>query len=138
MDKAEKHLTNLQKFAGLFVLPWQRVGGKHRTVTNSSTTHSSEKSSPTIAEPKVHKTYEKETPTSEYITRITNDSREDEMNNNLDSISSFLGNLKENGMRMGDALEKQNEKLDRIAKKNEAGVERVADATKQTQNILKN
>ena len=138
MDQAEENLTNLQKCCGLCVLPWQRVRRKHRPLTNSSTTYSSEKSSPTIAEPKLRMAGEEGMPTGGYITRITNDDREVEMDDNLQLVSSYLGNLKNMALDMGDTIENQNKQLDRIADKNEVALDRVGAATKRTEKILRN
>lgn len=137
MDQAEKNLTNLQKCCGLCVLPWQRTGRKHRPFTNSSTAYSSEKSSPTTAEPKLRMTGEEGMPQSGYITRITNDDREAEMDDNLQLVSSYLGNLKNIALDMGDTIENQNKQIDRIAVKNDAGLDRVNAANKRTQDILR-
>jgi synaptosomal-associated protein 25 len=136
MDQAERNLTNLQKCCGLCVLPWQRVRRKPRYISNSTTTYSSEKSSPTTTEPKLRMADEG-MPSSGYITRITNDDREEEMDDNLQIVSSYLGNLKNIALDMGDTIGNQNQQIDRIQQKNEAGLERVAAANKRTQDILR-
>jgi synaptosomal-associated protein 25 len=137
MDDAEKNLTNLQKCCGLCVLPWQRVRHKRRPLKNSSTTNSTEKSSPIITEPKLRMAGDEGMPTTGYITRITNDGREVEMDDNLQLVSSYLGNLKNIALDMGDTITTQNQQIDRIADKNEAGLDRVNAANKRTQDILR-
>jgi len=138
MDQAERNLTNLQKCCGLCVLPWQRVRRKPRYISNSTTTYSSEKSSPTTTEPKLRMAGDEAMPTSGYVTRITNDDREEEMDDNLQLVSSYLGKLKNTALDMNDTLVNQNKQIERIADKNEAGLDRVATANKRTQNILRN
>jgi len=138
MNQAEKHLTNLEKCCGLCVLPWKRFPRKHRPLASSTTTFSSEKSSPTTTEPKLRMAGDEAMPTSGYITRITNDDREEEMDDNLQLVSSYLGKLKNTALDMNDTLVNQNKQIERIADKNEAGLDRVATANKRTQNILRN
>jgi synaptosomal-associated protein 25 len=137
MGQAEKNLTNLEKCCGLCVLPWNRVGRKHRPFTNSSTTFSSEKSSPITTEPKLRMAGDEGMPTSGYITRITNDDREEEMDDNLQLVSSYLGNLKNTALDMQDTISNQNKQIDRIADKNESGLDRVNAANKRTQAVLR-
>ena len=46
-----------------------------------------------------------------YIKRITNDAREDEMEENLTQVGSFLGNLKIMALDMGNDTEAQNRQV---------------------------
>ncbi len=135
MDQAERNLTNLQKFGGLFVLPWQRVRRKHRSMSDSTTAYSSEKSSAATTEPKLGMAG-KGMPSSGYITRITNDDREEEMDDNLQIVSSYLGNLKNIALDMDYTITNQNKQIDRIREKSETELGRVVDANKRTQDIL--
>jgi hypothetical protein len=138
MDQAEKNLDQLQKCCGLCVLPWQRSRRhRHQPFMNSSTTVSSETSSATTTEPKLRMAGEEGMPGKGYITRITNDDREDEMDDNLQLVSSYLGNLKNIALDMGDTITTQTKQIDRIAVKSEAGVERVDIANKRTQQLIR-
>ena len=47
-------------------------------------------------------------------TRITNDDREEEMEQNMQGVGSILGNLKNMATDMGDEIERQNKHLDLI------------------------
>ncbi|CAF2399587.1 unnamed protein product [Rotaria sp. Silwood2] len=138
MSEAEKNLTNLQKCCGLCVLPWQRFRGTYRTYANSSTAFNSETSSPTITEPKLRMAGDEGIPNGGYVTRITNDDRETEMDDNLQLVSSYLGNLKNMALDMGDTIQNQNKTIDRIAEKSEAGIQRVDDANKRTKYLIRN
>ena len=138
MDKAEENLNQLQKCCGLCHLPWQRpIRRKHHPFQNSSTTFSSETSSPITTEPKLRMTTEEGMPTKGYITRITNDDREDEMDDNLQIVSSYLGNLKNIALDMGDTITDQTKQIDRIGAKAEVGVERVDQADKRTKELIR-
>lgn len=137
MDDAERNLNNLQKCCGLCVLPWQRTRRTHLPFTNSSTTVNSETSSPTTTEPKLRMAGEEGMPSKGYITRITNDDREEEMDDNLQLVGSYLGNLKNMALDMGDTIENQNKQLDRIAVKTDAGQIRMDNANKKTQDLIR-
>ncbi len=138
MNEAEKNLNNLEKCCGLCVLPWNRGRRGRRPFTNSSTTYSSEKSSPTTtSEPKLRMAGDEGMPTGGYVTRITNDGREEEMDDNLQLVSSYLGNLKNIALDMNDTIVHQTKQVDRITDKNDAGLDRVAAANKRTQNVLR-
>ncbi len=139
MDEAEENLTNLQKCCGLCVLPWNRVRRKRRPYTNSTASNSSEISSPTSQEPKLRMSGGDEgMPTGGYITRINkDDDREEEMDDNLQLVSSYLGNLKNIALDMNDTITNQTKQIDRITDKSDSGVDRVNAANKQTQKILR-
>ncbi|NXL78550.1 SNP23 protein, partial [Leptocoma aspasia] len=53
-------------------------------------------------------------PSGGYITRITNDAREDEMDENLTQVGNILGNLKNMALDMGNEIDAQNKQIDRI------------------------
>ncbi|TMW52879.1 hypothetical protein DOY81_002045 [Sarcophaga bullata] len=57
------------------------------------------------------------TSANEYITRITKDAREDEMNSNLNQVNSMLGVLRNMAVDMNSELQSQNGQLDRIIRK---------------------
>lgn len=46
--------------------------------------------------------------------RITNDAREDEMEDNMDQVGTMIGNLKNMAIDMGTEIEGQNSQIDRI------------------------
>ena len=49
--------------------------------------------------------------------RITNDAREDEMEENMQQVGSVLGNLKNMAADMGEEIERQNRQLDKAGAK---------------------
>ena len=51
------------------------------------------------------------------IVRITNDAREEEMEQNLGEVSGMLGNLRNMAVDMGNEISSQNRQLDRINQK---------------------
>lgn len=51
------------------------------------------------------------------FTRITNDAREDEMEENMGQVNTMIGNLRNMALDMGSELENQNRQIDRINRK---------------------
>ena len=51
------------------------------------------------------------------IVRITNDAREDEMEQNVGEVSNMIGNLRNMAVDMGNEIEGQNRQIDRIHQK---------------------
>ena len=49
--------------------------------------------------------------------RITNDAREDEMEDNMGQVGSLLGNLKDMASTMGEEIDRQNRQIDKIGAK---------------------
>lgn len=54
---------------------------------------------------------------SKFIIRITNDAREDEMEENVGQVNTMIGNLRNMALDMGSELENQNRQIDRINRK---------------------
>lgn len=54
---------------------------------------------------------------SDRVCRITNDVREDEMEENLGAVGSIIGNLKSMAVDMGTEIDKQNRQIDNITEK---------------------
>jgi hypothetical protein len=60
-----------------------------------------------------------------YIERITNDAREDEMNENLGVVHDILGDLKNQAAAMGAEIDEQNGMIDQIQDKTQSNIKRV-------------
>ncbi len=56
-------------------------------------------------------------PDGPYVVRITDDAREDEMEENMQAVGSVLGNLKAMAQDMNEEIDKQNKQIDRITTK---------------------
>ena len=52
-----------------------------------------------------------------YVTRVTNDAREDEMDTNVGQVGEMVGNLRNMAIDMGNEITSQNQKLDSINQK---------------------
>ena len=71
-----------------------------------------------------------------YITRITDDDREKEMEENIDNVSNMVGNLRNMAIDAGQEIDNQNHLIDRINRKAEANAARVKDANERATNML--
>nr|ADD38784.1 Synaptosomal-associated protein 25 [Lepeophtheirus salmonis] len=135
MAEAEKHLIGMEKWCGLCVCPWKRTAkirdsdgqwAKGANSPNSSKPISSQpKSSDNINSNK-----------GPYVKRILNDAREDEMEDNLQSVGNMLGNLKNMAADMGSTIENQNKQIDRINVKGSTVDTRIHIANKRTDKLL--
>jgi len=71
-----------------------------------------------------------------YIKRITNDAREDEMEENLTQVGSILGNLKNMALEMGNEIEAQNRQIDRITEKADTNKDRIDVANARAKKLI--
>ncbi|NXW45011.1 SNP25 protein, partial [Nyctiprogne leucopyga] len=91
MKEAEKNLTDLGKFCGLCVCPCNKVLGRTSSVSASKDWF--------------------------FAPRVTNDARENEMDENLEQVSGIIGNLRHMALDMGNEIDTQNRQIDRIMEK---------------------
>jgi len=135
MKQAEKHLTGMEKWCGLCVCPWNRTK-KVKDIDDS------------VWETKGDGTVVRKQPGQgndtgdaqrggPYIQRITNDAREDEMEDNMQVVGGILGNLKNMATEMGGEIEKQNKQLDNIGTKTAGADIQINQANKRTEKLLK-
>nr|XP_006131499.1 synaptosomal-associated protein 25-like [Pelodiscus sinensis] len=73
-----------------------------------------------------------------YIHRITNDAREDEMEENLVQVGSILGNLRSMALDVGNEIDIQNKQVDKIMEKVTVNEDRIQEANTRAKKILKN
>ena len=116
MKEAEKHLTGMEKWCGLCVCPWNRTAkikdfdatwGKHESQPTTAAVRSQPGAKGTVPDAAGPSS-------TQYIRRINNDAREDEMEDNMHAVGNMLGDLKAMAQDMGDEIGKQNKKLDTI------------------------
>jgi len=134
MKEAEKHLTGMEKWCGLCVMPWYKRK-KIKDVDDSKWETSKDGT-----------VVKKQPGASEgsgagnggpYIERITNDAREDEMEENMQAVGSVLSNLKEMSQAMGGEIERQNKQLDKISNKTDVADVNIGRANTRTNKLLK-
>ncbi|XP_031703692.1 synaptosome associated protein 23.1 isoform X1 [Anarrhichthys ocellatus] len=150
MRQAEKNLTDLSKCCGLCVCPCDRVssiehdskykrtwglrGADGETDSNGSKIVSRQPSGVRNGQAgQVNAS----APSGPYIKRITNDAREDEMEENLDAVGSIIGNLKTMAQDMGTEIDQQNKHIDSIADKAEMNRARIEEANQRANKLIK-
>ncbi|XP_029900314.1 synaptosome associated protein 23.1 isoform X2 [Myripristis murdjan] len=150
MRQAEKNLTDLSKCCGLCVCPCDRVtsiehdsrykrtwgiGGSDAgsTAGSDGAVISRQPSGVRNGQaPQVNTS----APSGPYIKRITNDAREDEMEENLDAVGSIIGNLKTMAVDMGNEIDKQNKQIDRITDKADMTKIRIDEANQRANKLI--
>ncbi|XP_010129807.1 PREDICTED: synaptosomal-associated protein 23 isoform X2 [Buceros rhinoceros silvestris] len=70
--------------------------------------------------------------------RVTNDAREDEMDENLAQVGNILGNLKNMALDMGNEIDAQNKQIDRINVKADTNRERIEQANVRAKKLIEN
>lgn len=136
MEDAEKNLEGLEKCCGLCVLPWKRSKKFRRGGEYEKTWRISEDGK---VNSQIHRIAMGRNAQSNgtMITRITNDAREDEMEENLLCVSGILGNLRNMAIDMGSEIEYQNRQIDRINYKTQSNESRILMANQELKKSLR-
>ncbi|XP_059155587.1 synaptosomal-associated protein 25-like isoform X3 [Physella acuta] len=138
MRDAEKNLEGLEKCCGLCVLPWKRSKNFEKGSDYNKTWKASEDGKVNTNGPRVMVDQGNGSgPTGGYITRITNDAREDEMEQNISEVSGMVSNLRNMAVDMGNEIESQNRQLDRINQKGMSNEVRITAANQRATKLLK-
>ncbi|XP_049276381.1 synaptosomal-associated protein 25 isoform X4 [Rhipicephalus sanguineus] len=148
MKEAEKNLTGMEKCCGICVCPCQKVLVRAEEVAmtltgkefkeDASTWKANEDGKVVNSQPaRVMDDRNGAGPTSGYIARITNDDRENEMEDNMVQVSTMIGNLRNMAIDMGSEIESQNRQIDRINQKTESNKLRIEEANKRATKLLK-
>ncbi|KAM4625773.1 synaptosome associated protein 23.1 isoform 2-T2 [Polymixia lowei] len=150
MRQAERNLTDLSKCCGLCVCPCDRVtsiehDSKYKRTwglggSEAGSTHGDGGSVISRQPSGVRNGQAAQTnapaPSGPYIKRITNDAREDEMEENLDAVGGIIGNLKNMAMDMGNEIDKQNKQIDRITDKADMNKVRIDEANQRATKLI--
>jgi len=137
MKDAEKNLEGLEKCCGLCVLPWKKSKNFEKGSEYANTWKASEDGKVNTGGPRVTVGGDA-VMSGNYITRITNDAREDEMENNMGEVAGMVSNLRNMAVDMGNEIESQNRLVDRINQKGESLTNRVEGANQRANKILRN
>lgn len=138
MKDAEKNLEGMEKCCGLCVLPWKRMKNFEKGGDYDKTWKASEDGKVNTDGPRMVVDDRNGTgPQGGFITKITNDAREDEMEQNLTEVSGMLGNLRNMAIDMGSEISAQNNQLDRISNKADSNATRIGAANQRATKILK-
>ncbi|XP_018574486.1 synaptosomal-associated protein 25 isoform X2 [Anoplophora glabripennis] len=135
MREAEKNLTGMEKCCGLCVLPCQK-GSSFKE--DEGTWKGNDDGKVVNNQPqRMMDDRNGMGPQGGYIGRITNDAREDEMEENVGQVNTMIGNLRNMAIDMGSELENQNRQVDRINLKGESNAMRIDLANQRAHDLLK-
>jgi synaptosomal-associated protein 25 len=114
MREAEKNLQGMEGCCGgLCVMPWQK---QEESKEDKATWKKNEDGKLNQNGPK--RIVGDAGPAGKgFVNRITNDAREDEMDENLVQVSSMIGNLRNMAIDMGNEIETQNQLIGRVQAK---------------------
>ena len=117
MQEAEKNLAGMEACCGLCVLPWNKAKGIEDDEEYKKTWKKNDGGTKLAADGPRRVVGDAGPAGKGYILRITNDAREDEMDENLVQVSSMIGNLRNMAIDMNTELETQNNLIARVEKK---------------------
>lgn len=137
MQEAEKNLAGMEACCGLCVLPWNKAKGIEDDEEYKQTWNKNDGGTKLAADGPRRVVGDAGPAGKGYVLRITNDAREDEMDENLVQVSAMIGNLRNMAIDMNNGLEEQNSLIARVEKKTEFNTKRVDGANKRTAKLLK-
>lgn len=139
MRDAEKNLMGMEKCCGLCVCPWKKMRNFEKGDDYKQTWSGNEDGKINSSQPmRIEDSRDGVAGNSTYITRITNDAREDEMDENLQAVSGIVGNLRHMALDMSNEIDAQNKQVDRIVNKAQSNEQRISQADKRTKEFLRN
>jgi len=137
MRDAEKNLEGMEKCCGLCVLPWKRAKNFEKSGDYANAWKKNEDGKVNTNGPRVVVGDGNMGPQGGFVTRITNDAREDEMEQNMGEVSNMLGNLRNMAVDMSNEIDSQNKQIERINIQAGANEERIKVANQRASKLLK-
>ncbi|CAH1791850.1 unnamed protein product [Owenia fusiformis] len=138
MKDAEKNLEGMEKCCGLCVLPWNKSKNFERGSAYDATWKATDDGPTNTNGPRmVVNDGGGPGQMGGYVTKITNDAREDEMEQNIQEVSGMVGNLRNMAVDMGNEIDTQNRLLDRVNQKATSNEVRIQEANKRANKLLK-
>ncbi len=137
MRDAEKNLEGMEKCCGLCVLPWKKTSNFEKGSEYANTWKKDDDGKINTDGPRITVSDGTQGPTAGFVTRITNDAREDEMEQNIGEVSGMIGNLRNMAVDMGNEIGSQNRQIERINQKANLLENRIGDANQRATKILK-
>ncbi|KAK2167216.1 hypothetical protein LSH36_31g07018 [Paralvinella palmiformis] len=137
MRDAEKNLEGLEKCCGLCVLPWKRSKNFEKGSEYANTWNKDDDGKVNVDGPRMVVGNDQMCPSGGFITKITNDAREEEMENNVGEVSSMISNLRNMAIDMGNEIGGQNKQIDRVNQKATSNEIRIKAANSRAAKLLK-
>ncbi|XP_074497120.1 synaptosomal-associated protein 25 isoform X3 [Sebastes fasciatus] len=141
MREAEKNLTDMAQCCGLCIWPIRKLkafeeSGAYKAVWGGGSGQDGVVSNQPPSS-RVVDEREQMIMSGGHIRRVTNDAREDEMEENLTHVGSIIGNLKSMALDMGNEIDTQNVQIERIQGKAILNVSRIDAANQKANNLMK-
>ncbi|XP_051814095.1 LOW QUALITY PROTEIN: SNARE_SNAP25N and SNARE_SNAP23C domain-containing protein [Acanthochromis polyacanthus] len=141
MREAEKNLTDMAQCCGLCVWPIRKLkafeeSGAYKAVWGGASGQDGVVSNQPPSS-RVVDEREQMMMSGGYIRKVTNDAREDEMEENLAHVGSIIGNLKSMALDMGNEIDTQNVQIERIPGQAILNVSRIEAANQKAHNLMK-
>lgn len=135
MKEAEKNLTGMEKCCGMCIFP---CGKNKEFKEDAGTWKSSDDGKVVNGQPArvVDNRAGTGPTTTSYVARITNDAREDEMEENLVQVGNVVGNLRNMVIDMSSEIDNQNSQLGRISEKAASNEGRITAANARAGKLL--
>uniref|UniRef100_A0A3Q2UBZ5 Multifunctional fusion protein n=1 Tax=Fundulus heteroclitus TaxID=8078 RepID=A0A3Q2UBZ5_FUNHE len=131
MMDAEKNLNNLGQFCGLCSCPCNKFkGGGQTWGTNQDGVVNSQPGARVVDE------REQMAISGGFIRRVTDDARENEMDENLEQVGGIIGNLRHMALDMGQEIDTQNRQIERIMEKADSNKTRIDEANQRATKML--
>lgn len=130
MKEAEKNLTDLGNLCGLCPCPCNKLKGSGQTWGNNQDGVVSSQPARVVDE------REQMAISGGFIRRVTNDARENEMDENLEQVGSIIGNLRHMALDMGNEIDTQNRQIDRIMDMADSNKTRIDEANQRATKML--
>nr|XP_033812116.1 synaptosomal-associated protein 25-like isoform X2 [Geotrypetes seraphini] len=138
MKEAEKNLIDMGKCCGLCVCPCDKLKNIKSSEAYKAVWGNTQDGVVSSQPSRVTDEREQMVMSGGYIRRVTNDAREDEMEENLGHVGSILGNLKSMALDVGNEIDIQNKQVDKIVGKVIVNEDRIQEANTKAKKILKN
>ncbi|KAM3910716.1 synaptosomal-associated protein 25-like [Leptodactylus fuscus] len=132
MREAEKNLTDMGKCCGLCSCDRLMNSATYRAAWGKSNDDVVSAQPSHVADER-----ERMMMSGSYIRRVTKDSREDEMEENLNQVGSILGNLRSMALDVGNEIDIQNKQVEKIMEKVAVNQDRIQEANTKAKKILK-
>uniref|UniRef100_A0A914QBX5 Synaptosomal-associated protein n=1 Tax=Panagrolaimus davidi TaxID=227884 RepID=A0A914QBX5_9BILA len=136
MKEAEEHLKGMEKCCGLCILPCMKGEDFEKNSEYSKTWKKDDDGGVISDQPRITVGDNGMGPQGGYVTRITNDAREDEMDENIQQVSTMVGNLRNMAIDMSTEVSNQNRQLNRMQEKTESNDVRIAKAHNRTTTLI--
>lgn len=135
MKDAEKNLEGMEKCCGLCVLPWKRTKNFDKGSEYANAWKKDQDGGTTQDGPRMQVGSEMQM-SGAFVTKITNDAREEEMEQNVTEVSGMIGNLRNMAIDMGNEIGSQNKQIDRINIKAQSNDARIEEANRRARILL--